>query len=85
MGKTDRIKSQLVTLVCGVIAASSNLIWVQSTKETFSPNSDATLLKYLLVPEAEHSQILKIISREHDVRKCPLSADLSTPKMKTTL
>lgn len=49
----NRIKSQLVTLVCGVIASSSNLVLEHSTKEIFSPNSDATLLKYLLVPEAE--------------------------------
>lgn len=37
------------SLVCGVIAASNSLILEQSTKEIFSPNSEATLLKYLLV------------------------------------
>ena len=46
-----------VTLVSGVIAASSNLGLEQSTKEIFNPNSVATCLKYLFVPEAEENQI----------------------------
>ena len=46
-----------VTLVSGVIAASSNLVLEQSTKEIFNPNSVATCLKYLFVPEAEENQI----------------------------
>ena len=39
-----------ITLVSGVIAASSNLGLEQSTKEIFNPNSVATCLKYLFVP-----------------------------------
>ena len=46
-----------ITLVSGVIAASSNLGLEQSTKEIFNPNSVATCLKYLFVPEAEENQI----------------------------
>ena len=45
------------SLVSGVIAASSNLGLEQSTKEIFNPNSVATCLKYLFVPEAEENQI----------------------------
>lgn len=50
-GKKDKTKNW-VTLVSGVMAASSNLVLEQSTKEIFNPNSAATCLKYLFVPEA---------------------------------
>jgi hypothetical protein len=56
-------------LVSGVIAASSNLVWEQSTKEIFNPNSLATLLKYVFVPKAEENQIKW---KEHYVKDCLL-------------
>ena len=55
--KENRQTENWVTLVSGVIAASSNLVLEQSTKEIFNPNSVATCLKYLFVPEAEENQI----------------------------
>lgn len=55
--KENKQTENWVTLVSGVIAASNNLVFEQSTKEIFNPNSVATCLKYLFVPEAEENQI----------------------------
>lgn len=66
-GKQTKLKTNWITLVSGVMAASSNLVSEQSTKEIFNPNSDATCLKYLIVPEAKENQIKW---KGHCIKKC---------------
>lgn len=59
------------------MASSSNLVLEQSTKEIFNPNSDATRLKYLFVPEAEENQIKW---KGHCIRKCSFLTCIITLK-----
>lgn len=57
------------------MAASSSLVLEQSTKEIFNPNSDATCLKYLFVPETEENQIKW---KEYFIKKCSFLVDMNT-------
>lgn len=61
------------------MAASSSLALEQSTKEIFNPNSVATCLKYLFVPEAEENQN-QIKWKEYFIKKCSFLIGMNTYK-----
>ena len=77
--KKNRQTENWVTLVSGVIAASSNLLLEQSTKEIFRPNSAATCLKYLFVPEVEGNQIKW---KEHGIKKYSFLTVINTKNIR---